>query len=96
MEGLSGIYSEEERELLLLLAMSREVFRRSFQKRAPNHICEHAYQISSAFSKFYHAHHIAGETDWDKQHARLELCAAVLMVLRRLLEVLGIDTVGAM
>ena len=96
MEGLSGIYSEEERELLLLLAMSREVFRRSFQERAPNHICEHTYQISSAFSTFYHAHHIAGEQNAEKQRAWLGLCAAVLMVLRRLLDVLGIDTVGAM
>ncbi|MDF2632951.1 MAG: arginyl-tRNA synthetase, partial [Caproiciproducens sp.] len=61
------ISSDVERELLLKLALSNVAFINAFTERAPNYVCENAYQLSSVFSKFYHDNHILSEADSDKQ-----------------------------
>lgn len=59
-------------------------------------ICENAYQLASAFSKFYHDNHILTEEDADKKRAWLNICAAVRTVLEKHLDVLGIEPVEMM
>ena len=43
-------YSDTERMLITQLLLSGDVFCRAISERAPNEICEHAYQIASLFS----------------------------------------------
>jgi len=90
------INSDIERELLMEIALSNEAFLSAFAERAPNYICENAYQLASLFSKFYHNNHILSETNKDKQAFWLSLCVATKRVLLKHLDVLGIEAVEFM
>ena len=90
------VYSESERVLLLTLALSNETFELAYQEKAPNYICENAYKIAQAFSKFYSETHIVGETDAAKQAAWVKLCMTTKTMLEKHLEILGIEAVEEM
>lgn len=90
------IYSEAERALLLTLSLSNAVFEQAYQEKAPNYICENAYKIAQAFSKFYSESHIVRETDTVKQAAWVKLCIATKKILEKHLEILGIEPVEEM
>jgi len=90
------ISSDVERELLLKLALSNVAFINAFIERAPNYVCENAYQLASAFSKFYHDNHILSEVDSDKQAFWVSLCVTTKKVLLKHLDVLGIEAVEFM
>ena len=90
------IYSDIERELLLNIALSNEAFLSAFSERAPNYICDNAYQLASLFSKFYHSNHILSEIDEEKQVFWLSLSMATKRVLLKHLDVLGIEAVEFM
>lgn len=90
------ISSDIERELVLKLALSNISFVNAFTERAPNYICENAYQVASAFSKFYHDNHILNEEDRNKQLFWISLCVATKKVLQKHLDVLGIEAVEFM
>ena len=93
---LNGVYSEGERDLLLKLALSGNAFLGAYNEKSPNILCENAYQIAVAFSKFYHDNHIISETDDDKKSSWLSLCTIVKAMLIKHLDTLGIDTVEVM
>ena len=93
---LNGVYSECERDLLLKLALSGNAFLGAYNEKSPNILCENAYQIAVAFSKFYHDNHIISETDTDKKSSWLSLCTIVKAMLIKHLNTLGIDTVEVM
>jgi arginyl-tRNA synthetase len=54
-------------------------------------LCEYAFELAQNFSRFYGAHHILSEPDAGLQAARLGLCALVLAVMTRVLDILGIQ-----
>jgi arginyl-tRNA synthetase len=60
-------------------------------KRAPNMLCEYAFELAQNFSRFYGEHHILSEADGALRAARLGLCALVLRVLTGVLGLLGIE-----
>lgn len=91
--GSEKIYTESERALLLKLAMSGDTYAMAYREKAPNIVCENAYQLAESFAKFYHECRIVGETDTDKQSAWINVCLAVKAVLEKQLDVLGIETV---
>ncbi len=93
---LNGIYSQSERELMLKLALSGNAFMSAYNEKAPNIICENAYQIAVAFSKFYHENHILGEVDAQKKASWLSLCVITKDLLKKHLDTLAIDTVELM
>lgn len=90
------ISSDVERELVLKLALSNEAFISAFTERAPNYVCENAYQLASAFSKFYHDNHILSEADVEKRAFWVSLCLVTKKVLVKHLDVLGIEAVEFM
>lgn len=93
---LYGIYSQSERELMLKLALTGNAFMSAYNEKAPNIICENAYQIAVAFSKFYHENHILGEMDAQKKASWLSLCVITKDLLKKHLDTLAIDTVELM
>jgi len=93
---LNGVYSEGERDLLLKLALSGNAFLGAYNEKSPNILCENAYQIAVAFSKFYHDNHIISEADADKKASWLSLCIIVKAMLIKQLNSLGIETVEVM
>ncbi|HIZ54576.1 MAG TPA: arginine--tRNA ligase [Firmicutes bacterium] len=93
---MSGVYSDLERELLLTIALTGEVFQHAVEEKAPNYLCENVYQLASVFSKFYHDHHILTESDPEKKNTWLALSMLTRKLLLKHLEVLGIEAVDHM
>jgi arginyl-tRNA synthetase len=89
--GAPAIHSPEERKLMLQLLTLGDVLAAAEEKRAPNMLCEYAFELAQGFSRFYGAHHILSETDEALRSARLGLCARVLTVLTQVLGLLGIE-----
>lgn len=93
---LHGVYSDSERELILKMSLSGNAFMNAYTDKAPNIVCENAYQIAVAFSKFYQNNHILSEADEEKRKSWLALCIITKKVLTKHLDVLGIETVDVM
>ncbi len=91
-----GLYSAEERALALEAAMASHAVLSAVNEKAPNFVCDYAYNLACAFSKFYHNHHIAGETDAQVRASRLGLCVITREILVRCLDMLGIEPVDFM
>lgn len=86
-----AVRSPEERRLILQLLALGDVMAGAEDKRAPNMLCEYAFELAQNFSRFYSEHHILSEPDPALRAARLGLCALVLAVLTRVLDLLGIE-----
>lgn len=93
---INNIYSDTEKQLLLKLSLSGEVFKNSFNEKAPNYICENAYEIASLFSNFYNDNHIISESDAAKKQVWINICQLVKKMLIKHLDILGIEHVNAM
>jgi arginyl-tRNA synthetase len=85
------LHSPEERALALQLLALADAMAAAEDKRAPNILCDYAFELAQRFSRFYAAHHILSESDAGLKAARLSLCALVLAVLTRVLGLLGIE-----
>lgn len=94
--GEIKLYGDAERELALALILSGEAFCFAAREKAPNYICESAYRVATAFSRFYHDNHILNEQDEEKKSSRLALITLTKRVIEKHLGVLGIETVEAM
>ncbi|HZQ40506.1 MAG TPA: arginine--tRNA ligase, partial [Rhizomicrobium sp.] len=86
-----AIHSQEERKLILQLLSLGDVLKAAEDKRAPNMLCEYAFELAQNFSRFYGEHHILSEPDEGLKASRLGLCALVLAVLTGVLDLLGIE-----
>jgi len=95
-DGICGIYSDTERDIVLKLLLSGEVFRRALAEKAPSFLCDNAYQLASLFSKFYHDNHVLGEEDAQKKQSWLWLMTLVRRMLLLHLDTLAIDAVENM
>jgi arginyl-tRNA synthetase len=89
--GAPAIHSPEERRLILQLLSLGDVLKAAEDKRAPNMLCEYAFELAQNFSRFYGEHHILSEPDAGLKASRLGLCALVLAVLTGVLDLLGIE-----
>jgi arginyl-tRNA synthetase len=85
------LHSPEERALALQLLALADAMAAAEDKRAPNILCDYAFELAQRFSRFYAAHHILSESDAGLKAARLSLCALVLAVLTKVLDLLGIE-----
>jgi arginyl-tRNA synthetase len=89
--GTPAIHSPEERRLILQLLSLTDCLQGAEAKRAPNMLCEYAFELAQNFSRFYGEHHVLSEPDPGLRAARLGLCALVLAVLVGVLGLLGIE-----
>lgn len=93
---ISNVYSQSERELLLTLSKTGQAFINAFNEKAPSIVCENAYQIAVAFSKFYQESHIISEVDQVKKSSWISLCVITKEILKKHLHALAIDPVEKM
>lgn len=93
---LNGIYSDSERGLIMVLSLSGSAFVSAYNEKSPNIVCENAYKIAVAFSKFYQENRIIYEEDSEKKQSWLSLCEITKQVLEKHLYVLGIDSIDRM
>lgn len=89
--GIMAPRSESERDLDLKLSEFSAVVDLAYDTRAPNHLCEYAFQLATAYNRFYHTHHILNEDDADRRASWLALSEVTLRVLERVLDLLGIE-----
>jgi len=85
------LHSPEERALILHLLGLHDAMAGAEAKRAPNILCEYAFELAQAFSRFYAAFHILSESDDAVRASRLGLCGLTLAVLTKVLALLGIE-----
>jgi len=79
-----------ERELAMTLLSYADAHRAAHEKRMPHHLCDHAFAIAQAFSKFYAACRIADEDNITLRTSRLALVAVTSRQLQDILAQLGI------
>lgn len=92
----TDIYTPAERSLILTIILSSEAFAHAVAERAPNYVCENAYQLAAGFSTFYHDNYIASETDPAKKETWISLCILTRRLLLKHLDILGIEAVESM
>ncbi len=92
----SGIYTDSERELILKILMTGDSFISAMEEKAPNIVCENAYQLAVSYSRFYHENRIIDEPDEAKRASWLALSDLVREMLVKHLDILGIETVENM
>ncbi|HTT96418.1 MAG TPA: arginine--tRNA ligase [Rhizomicrobium sp.] len=85
------VRSPEERNLALQLLALPVKMQAAEDNRAPNILCEYAFELAQKFSRFYSEHHILSETDADLRAARIGLCEVTLAALAKVLDLLGIE-----
>ncbi|MEI6578892.1 MAG: arginine--tRNA ligase [Eubacteriales bacterium] len=93
---MTYVYTDIERELILKLILTGDVFSRAIEEKATNYICENAYEIAANFSSFYHESHVVDEADEAKKLFWVALIALTRKMLLMHLDVLGIDAVENM
>jgi arginyl-tRNA synthetase len=89
--GKIAISAPEERNLVLTMLAFGDALRNAYEKRMPHFLCDHAYALAQAFSKFYAACRIVDEADAGVRASRLSLAAASARQLELALELLGIE-----
>jgi arginyl-tRNA synthetase len=82
--------SDQMRAVYLSLLDFGRVVAVTFEKRAPNMLCDHVYELAQKFNAFYHQHHILSESDAALQGALLSLTRIVRDQLQLALVLLGI------
>ncbi len=96
IKEINGIYSKAEKDLLLAISSCSDIFQKALDERAPNYLCDNAFNIASLFSSFYHDSHIIDETDPNKKNSWIALALLTRRILIMHMNVLGIDTVENM
>ncbi|MEE2691929.1 MAG: arginine--tRNA ligase [Pseudomonadota bacterium] len=89
--GSLVIDAGEERDLALRLLSFGDAVRLAYEKRMPHFLCEHAFLLAQAFSKFYASCRIVDEPRAELRASRLALAAVTGRQLDLALGVLGID-----
>jgi arginyl-tRNA synthetase len=85
------VRSPEERNLALQLLALPVKMQAAEDNRAPNILCEYAFELAQKFSRFYSEHHILSEADAELRAARIGLCEVTLATLAKVLDLLGIE-----
>ncbi|MBI1393818.1 MAG: arginine--tRNA ligase [Alphaproteobacteria bacterium] len=90
---LSGAFSDPAcRELALALASFADAMEGAVRRRSPHLLCDHAFRLAQAFSKFYAACRILDEAEVELREARIVMSAVAGRQLKLALEMLGIAT----
>ncbi len=96
LASLGTITSDSERQLMLVLATTQDVFDRALLEQAPNYIAENVYTIAVSFSKFYSENNIVFEKDKETQAGWISLLKLTRKIMIFHLDILGIETVENM
>jgi arginyl-tRNA synthetase len=86
----------EDRALILQLLTLPDAMAAAEDKRAPNILCDYAFNLAQAFSRFYAAHHILSEPDAALRGSWLGLCGLTLATTTKVLDLLGIEVPARM
>lgn len=80
-----------EQPLMLYLCQFPEAVRSAMENYLPNYLCDFAYILAQEFNRFYQGCHILSEKDGSRQSSWLSLVSLVLLELKLVLGILGIE-----
>jgi len=81
----------EERSMALQLLRFPEAIEEAAAEFRPNHLTQYLFETANIFSTFYNVCPVLKEPDEAIRAGRLKLCDLTARILRRGLELLGID-----
>ena len=87
---INKIYSDVEKDIMLKILNTSDVFWQSFNDRAPSIVAENAYSIASLSNKFYYEKKILAEENEEKINSLLHFCELMLKVLQIHMDILSI------
>ncbi|MBI1234433.1 MAG: arginine--tRNA ligase [Alphaproteobacteria bacterium] len=85
------IGADEEAALVRALDGFALAASEAYDKRSPNYLCDHAFTLAQAFSKFYANCPVLGAEDESVKASRLALAALTLKQLEAVFSLIGID-----
>jgi arginyl-tRNA synthetase len=85
---VTGALEAEERELVKRLLEFPALAAEAAERRAPHAIPTYAIRIADDFHRFYHHHRVL---ESGQEAFRLALCAATALVVRRCLDLIGVE-----
>jgi arginyl-tRNA synthetase len=94
-DDLERLTSAEERELIRCLSLFPDVIEGAALQYAPHRLNSYLNELSTVFTRFYHACRVLGDDD-SLTRARLALCRAVQIVLKEGLRLLGMSAPESM
>ena len=80
-----------EKTLALALVRFAEIMESAYQDNAPHKICQYIYEVSNAFSGFYHDTKILAEPDEEKKAGYIALIDITKDILLQCIDLLGIE-----
>lgn len=83
--------SDSERALMLELVKYNELIYQAYEDKAPHKICQYIYELSNAFSRFYHDTKIISETDKEKRESWITLISLTKNILSQCIDLLGLE-----
>jgi arginyl-tRNA synthetase len=76
---------------MLALGNLPDEIMKAYKQRAPNYLCDFAYNLAQSFSRFYQQCHILRESDSAVQSSWLALSRLYLQETELILDLLGIS-----
>ncbi|SFR98223.1 arginine--tRNA ligase [Anaeromicropila populeti] len=86
-----GADSDSERELMLALVKFNEMIENAYSENAPHKVCQYIYDLSNAFSRFYHDTKIITENNKVKQNSWISLICLTEDILNTCIDLLGLE-----
>lgn len=88
---IKAAFNDSERDLMLETVKFNEVIYTAYQENAPHKICQYIYELSNAFSKFYHETKIISEENKEQQNSWIALISLTLAILNQCIDLLGLE-----
>lgn len=80
-----------ETNLMLTLDKFKTAIEKAYADKAPNVICDHAFELTQAYARFYNDCHILNEQDSARQASWLALSTIVAQQLELMFDLLGLQ-----
>jgi len=93
---ITEIRTKEEKDLLLEMSKSNQIFQATYNKKAPNYLAEYVYSLSKKFSSFYAACPVNNEKDINYKKSKISLLYLTKQYIETALYLLGISSVEKM
>ncbi|HBH46439.1 MAG: arginine--tRNA ligase [Candidatus Jacksonbacteria bacterium RIFOXYC2_FULL_44_29] len=94
-EKLKVILNSDEREIINKLGQFPEVLERSAENYDPSLMAHYLFELAAIINSFYHEHQVLKAAE-DEREQRLMMLEAVSIVIKKGLNLLGIDAVERM
>lgn len=83
--------SDKEKELLKRISLFPAAIKEAGDNFSPAIIANYCYELTKEYNQFYHEHSILSELDSDRRNFRLILSETIAGIIKRGMNLLGIE-----